>query len=261
MNWETHCIFQRGESPIVAAAIHNGHLVSSQVEEQLAIRAPERLREEDPFTGALAQVAENQIVGLRSRFEVDLNRARDKAVYLTQDDAWGMAIWRSAPGSALIQASLTAYDTFYKSIGDLLAGLVRHHGHAVVLDIHSYNHRRNGINAPAADQLGNPDINIGTGTLDKGYWYPIVDAAVGSLSKFSLHGRPLDVRENVKFQGGHFSKWIHESFPRQVCVIAIEFKKIFMDEWTGEPDLSDLKVLYEALESCVAEISARLEQL
>ena len=30
------------------------------------------------------------------------------------------------------------------------------------------------------------------------------------------------------------AKGIHERYPEKACVIAIEFKKIFMDEWTGE---------------------------
>ena len=32
----------------------------------------------------------------RSRFEADLNRPRDRAVYLTPADAWGHQVWRRA---------------------------------------------------------------------------------------------------------------------------------------------------------------------
>lgn len=71
-----HCIFQRGTSPIIAAAIHNGHDTREDVEKRLAITETDQLREEDPVTGEWAHIAKTQIVGLRSRsdsylFEVD----------------------------------------------------------------------------------------------------------------------------------------------------------------------------------------------
>jgi N-formylglutamate amidohydrolase len=82
MALSTHCIFVRGTSPIIAAAIHNGHDTRRDVEEHLVIDEKEQLREEDPVTGEWTQIAKTQIVGLRSRFEVDLNRPRDKSVYI-----------------------------------------------------------------------------------------------------------------------------------------------------------------------------------
>ena len=32
-------------------------------------------------------------------------------------------------------------------------------------------------------------------------------------------------------------------YPGQGCAIAIEFKKFFMDEWTGEPDPRELDAM------------------
>ena len=68
----------------------------------------------------------------------------------------------------------------------------------------------------------------------------------------------MDVRENVKFQGGHVSRWAHETFPRSACVLAIEFKKFFMDEWTGAPDWDAITSIRKALESAVPGILAQL---
>jgi hypothetical protein len=48
--------------------------------------------------------------------------------------------------------------------------------------------------------------------------------------------RPLDVRENVRFRGGHLSRWVHAAFPGQGCCLAVEVKKFFMDEHTGTID-------------------------
>ena len=46
----------------------------------------------------------------------------------------------------------------------------------------------------------------------------------------------VDVRENVKFEGRQLAWWVHDRYPRIGCVLALEFKKTFMDEWTGVPD-------------------------
>src|SRR5690606_33956601 len=83
----------RGDGPIIAAAIHNGHEVRPEVAGLLALDDAQRLREEDPFTGEWTVVAPTQIVGLRSRFETDLNRPRDGAVYERPEQAWGLHIW------------------------------------------------------------------------------------------------------------------------------------------------------------------------
>jgi hypothetical protein len=61
----------------------------------------------------------------------------------------------------------------------------------------------------------------------------------------------LDARENVRFQGGHLSAWAHERFSGAVCVLAIEFKKAFMDEWTEAVDEDSLERSRRALAECV----------
>ena len=79
---------KKGNSPLVATAIHNGHAVRQEIASLFALDEMDRLREEDPFTAHWVTIADTQIVAWRSRFEVDLNRPRKKAVYLTPDDAW-----------------------------------------------------------------------------------------------------------------------------------------------------------------------------
>jgi hypothetical protein len=81
-----------------------------------------------------------------------------------------------------------------------------------------------------------------------------VDSFIADLSAFDFLGRQLDVRENIRFRGGHFSRWIHQTFPNTGCALAIEFKKFFMDEWTSEPDKVQLKAIYQALASTVPGI-------
>ena len=257
--WELH----QGSNPLVAAAIHHGHAVRAEVAQLLAVDELTRLREEDPLTGLWTSIADNRLIGLRSRFEVDLNRPRDKAVYLEPVDAWGLQVWREKPSLEIVQRSLAEYDAFYAEVKQLLSKLERRFGRFVVFDLHSYNHRRQGPHGPVADLAQNPEVNLGTGTMDRERWAPVVDRFIADLRAFEFLGRHLDVRENVKFFGGQFSQWIHEQFPKSGCALAIEFKKFFMDEWTGQPDPARKQVaaIRQALASTVPGILEELSKL
>ena len=255
--WEA----QRGNSPLLATAIHNGHRLRREVAELTALNDAERLREEDPFTGKWTTIAETRIIGTRSRFEVDLNRPRDKAVYLRPDDAWGLRVWKSEPSRDIISRSLTEYDAFYAEVHRILIELERKFGRFVVFDLHSYNHRREGPDCLPADADKNPEVNVGTGTMDRSRWASLVDRFISDLRDYNYGTRRLDVRENIKFKGGHFSSWIHQTFPRSGCSLAIEFKKFFMDEWTGKPDRRELEKIQRALKSTVPGVLEELQKL
>jgi N-formylglutamate deformylase len=261
MSLVPYTIFRRGHSPIAAAAVHDGHDVRPSIRRRLAITDAARLREEDPFTGELTQIAKTQVLALRSRFEVDLNRPRDEAVYRTPAEAWGTDVWARLPDERVIRASLREYDEFYSNIGALLRQMVAEHGRVVIYDLHTYNHRRGGPDSRPAPADENPEVNVGTGTMDRTFWSPVVERFIRELRAFDFHGRHLDVRENVKFRGGYFGRWIHQHFPRQVCAIAIEFKKFFMDEWSGDADLSEVERIFEALGSTLPGVEEELARL
>jgi len=250
-----------GEGPLVAVALHAGHDLRPEVQAIMNLTDEERLREEDPFTGQWTTVAPNQFVGTRSRFEFDLNRPREEAVALTPEDAWGLQVWKQKPSSELIDRSLQQYDAFYVALRERLAALEREHGHFVVFDFHSYNHRREGQNGPAADPDENPQVNIGTGSMNRELWGPVVDTFMGALSSYDFPGGKLDVRENVKFRGRQLARFVHETFPQTGCVVAIEVKKFFMDEWTGELQGKVLDDMTAALQSTVAPVMKALGQM
>jgi N-formylglutamate deformylase len=223
------------DDPLVATAIHAGHAVRREVADLLILAEPDRLREEDPLTDRWTVVAGNRLLPQRSRFEVDLNRPRDRAVYAQPADAWGLDLWREPLPRAVVERSLGIYDAFYAELFSVCEALRARHGAFVVLDLHSYNHRRTGPGGPDDDPAANPEVNIGTGSMDRQRWGPLVDRFMADLAAADFLGRHLDVRENVRFRGGHLSQWVHATFPTSGCTLAIECKKIFMDEWTGEP--------------------------
>ena len=250
---------RRGEGPIVAAAIHDGHEMRPAVAARVALTDQERGREEDPFTARWTEIAPHRVLVHRSRFEVDMNRPRDQAVYLLPEQAWGLTLWNAPLPARLREQSLDDYDAFYAAVFDLLSEVRARHGCFVVLDLHSYNHRREGPAAPPAPPEENPEINVGTGTMDRGRWRPVVERFLDDLRRFERRGRRLDVRENVRFRGGYFPRWIHETFPESGCALAIEVKKFFMDEWTGEPDRAQLQFVREALDATMPGILEELQ--
>jgi len=245
------------ESPIVCTAIHNGHDVSLEVFNNLAVPKDIRLMEEDPYTERFTEMSSNTIIGKTSRFEVDLNRSVEKCIYLESKDAWGITTRKTEPSELVISKSIKEYHEFYSSAKVYFKQLEEKFGRFFVYDIHSYNHHRKGSNAEFDDPKLNPEIIIGTNNMpDK--WSPLVDKIKNKLTKYDYFGRHLDSRINVKFPGGHFSRWIHTNFPDSACCIAIEFKKIWMDEWTGNIYEDKLNKLIEALNSTQVLIESNL---
>ncbi|MCA9735474.1 MAG: N-formylglutamate amidohydrolase [Deferribacteres bacterium] len=251
----------QGETPLVTAAIHNGHNIRREVADIIALSAEERLREEDPFTWEWTIISDTQIIGLQSRFEVDLNEPRETAVNINPEQAWGLQVWKRNPSLEIINRSLAQYDAFYAEMHRLFSVLEKTFGHFVVFDLHSYNHRQDGINGNFADPALNPEVNIGTGTMKRLRWALLVDRFIADLRAYKYNSRHFDVRENIRFRGGEFPRWIHANFPHSGCCISIAVKKFFMDEWTGDPYGLELDEIRLALKSTIPGVKDELEKL
>jgi N-formylglutamate amidohydrolase len=256
------CDLTLGAGPLVATAIHAGHALRGDVAARIALGEADRLREEDPHTGAWTALAPTRLVVRRSRFEVDLNRPRERCVYRCPEDAWGLPVWREEPPEALLRDSLAAYDAFYAELARIESRLARRHGRFVVFDLHSYNYRRAGRDGAPADPAANPDVNVGTGSLgDRSAWAPLIDRFIAELAAADVPGRRLDVRENVRFRGGNLGRFTHQNFPDSGCVLSLEFKKFFMDEWSGELDAGLHAALGRALAATVPGVLEELARL
>jgi N-formylglutamate deformylase len=81
---------------------------------------------------------------------------------------------------------------------------------------------------------------------------------MNDLGQQVVGGRPLDVRENVRFEGGYLTQWVHERYEGVGCALAVELKKVFMDEWTGVPDEQHLDELTTAFADCVPLLLGQL---
>jgi N-formylglutamate deformylase len=247
-----------GAGPILAIASHHGHDIRNEARPWMLLGEAERLREEDPFTGDWTGLGDSSIVVHRSRFETDVNRPPELAVYRRPEDAWGLSVWSPETPGEIFTQSLRQYAAFYADLRRALDSIIAVHGVAIVLDLHTYNHRRGGPQAAFDDPDANPEINLGTGTMDRSRWAGVVDRFLTDLRSHDFRRRRLDVCENVRFRGGHLPLWIHATYPESVCALAIEVKKFFMDEWTGVRDESEHADILEALCSTLPGLNEEL---
>ncbi|MFB2120285.1 N-formylglutamate amidohydrolase [Parapedobacter sp. 2B3] len=239
----------KARSPIIAAAIHDGHRMDTSLLSYMHLQEHERFREEDPYTAYMANLRVSRIAVETSRFQTDLNRRREEAVYRKPSDAWGLTVWEPMLPEFVINELLVGYDRFYAEVAQLIQQTIDLFGKFVVLDVHSYNHRRETPLATAG--IGeNPEVNVGTGHNHE-KWKSLGQQLTRFLAHHQIDGLFIDVRENVKFKGGGFSEWINRNYGEYGCVLSLEFKKTFMDEWTGRVDIGHLRQLKAMLAGCI----------
>ena len=239
------------DGPVIATAIHDGHRIRPALQPLLALPDADRFREEDPLTGVLAAVGDVRVLVPTSRFELDHNRPREGAVYARPDDCWGLEVWNGELPEAEIARSLAAWDRFRSMITELVERMLERWEAVLLVDIHSYNHRREGPGAAPAPQAGNPDIELGLTTVAP-RWRDVASRFADTLRATPIAGRTPDVRANVRFPtGGDFPEWVHARWGERVCTISPEYKKIFMDEHTGQVDIAALYAMRDGLQSAV----------
>ncbi|GHC50260.1 N-formylglutamate amidohydrolase [Ulvibacter litoralis] len=206
--------------PYVCGAVHDGHQFRTELLDNCLHTEYERWFEEDPCTKTFVHTHPIVIAGCDSRFEYDLNRDPDNAIY---EDAWGKKLWKSSLAKAQHAKSLAKHTAFYEVVHALIATLEEKFGAVVVYDMHSYNWRRWNREVPV--------INLGTANVDNNRFGSCIEDWRQSLSELELpHGIESTSKINDTFQGnGYFLKYITNTF-RNTLVLATEFKKIYCDE-------------------------------
>ena len=206
--------------PYACGAVHDGHQFRKELWEQCLHSEYDRWFEEDPRTKEFVKTHPIIIAGCDSRFEYDLNRDPENAVY---EDAWGKKLWRSPLSKEQLNKSLSKHQEFYKVVGALISKLEEKFSVCVVYDMHSYNWRRWDREVPV--------INLGTANIDNERFGNLVEDWRQSLSELVLpNGINSTSKINDTFQGnGYFLKYITKNF-KNTLVLATEFKKIYCDE-------------------------------
>ena len=206
--------------PYVCAAIHDGHQFRRELWDNCLHTEYDRWFEEDPATKQIIQSHPIVIAGLDSRFEYDLNRNPENAIYT---DAWGKQLWKSPLSSVMKNKSLQKHYNFYKVIDSLIKKIQSKFTTCIVYDMHSYNWQRWSREVPMWN-LGTTNVNSQKFKAEIESWRLILEQMplpnnIKSTSKI-----------NDTFQGnGYFLKYITKNF-KNTLVLATEAKKLYCDE-------------------------------
>jgi len=204
----------------LCAAVHDGHQFRKSLWHNCLHTEYDRWYEEDPCTKQMVHTMPMVIAGCDSRFEYDLNRAPENAIY---EDAWGKKLWKTPLNQEAKSKSLTKHHNFYKVVFALISKIKSLYGGAIVYDMHSYNWKRWGRPVPV--------INLGTKNIDEKY-IAFAKAWCKTLASLKLaNGIEITAAINDTFQGnGYFLKNISQNF-EDVLVLATEFSKIYCNEY------------------------------
>lgn len=210
-------------APYICAAVHDGHQFRKSLWKNCLHTEFERWYEEDPNTKEMVQSHPIVIAGCDSRFEYDLNRAPETAIY---EDAWGKKLWKSHLPEAERKISLQKHASFYKVANALVSKIETHYGKALVFDMHSYNWKR-------WDRVV-PTWNLGTSNINNNVFGPLAESWCKRLGEMQLPNQVKSTSKiNDTFQGnGYFLKYITQNF-KNTLVLATEIAKVYCDEETG----------------------------
>ncbi len=213
-------------------ALHTGRRIREELHSILEVSDTDRFREEDPGTERLIETLPIQIIAQDSRFEYDLNRAIERTIPLTPETAWGLKVWKRPLTDAEKETSLAKYREFHRLMEIVSDFMVSRGRPAYIFDLHSYCYQKNG-NQPW-HQDPQPDLNLGTMSINQCRFRKAIDTLLSELRMITIEGRKIRVAENELFLGGHLARKLCARHHSQLAVFAVEFKKLYMDEWSGE---------------------------
>ncbi|HDR67552.1 MAG TPA: flavohemoglobin expression-modulating QEGLA motif protein [Bacteroidaceae bacterium] len=231
--------------PYVCLAVHNGHRIRPDLEQLCLLNDFERWYEEDPNTLDFIYSFPIVIAGMDSRYEYDLNRSPEEAIY---DVAWGKQVWKKPLSEEQKALSLKKHAVFYQLLQVLFEKLTADYHSVLAFDVHSYNYRRLDKKCPL--------FNLGTGGLGTDRYEKNIAFFSKELGKISLPNIDVSVAENVVFSGnGYLLKTIRKNFP-DALVLATEIKKVYCNEDTGEIYPIIIEKLSHQLKSAIVNTTA-----
>jgi len=206
--------------PYICGAVHDGHQFRKELWGKCLHTDYERWYEEDPETKNMVNSHPILIAGCDSRFEYDLNRTPEEAIF---DTAWGKQLWKEPLSQEQRKRSLRKHSAFYEVVYALVSKIEEKFGIAIVYDMHSFNWKR-------WDRVV-PTWNLGTSNIDNDRFGNAVESWRKSLSEMNLPGEIKSTSKiNDTFQGnGYFLKFITQNF-KNTLVLATEIAKVYCDE-------------------------------
>jgi len=232
-------------SGFLGVALHNGSRIRPELSAAMDVKREDRFREEDPYTDYFLNEFPMQVIARDSRFEYDLNWEIEQCIYSASEKKWGLQVWNRKLTPVEKELTYRKYREFHDLLDLIVGYILELHSTVVVFDIHSFCYQREArLNWWEDDK---PEINLGTKYINRTHFSTLIDLFLKRVSVMEMNGHSLRVDENVLFPGGYLTRKYTNSHNRQVLVLAIEYKKIFMDEWTGELFPQELGMLIENL--------------
>jgi len=229
------------DAPFICTAIHNGHRVRDEIIDNCALSDDERYFEEDPHTDEFINNMPITVIGCDSRYEYDLNRSPDTAIY---EEAWGKAVWKAPLSTKQMITSLDKHYSFYRVIFALYDRVIEQHGGCLVYDIHSYNYKRKGDDSPA--------FNLGTEQLDVTKYGDVINHWIEQLNNIEIPNHSIRAALDEVFYGRGYQATIAKNFDNTL-VLPTEFKKFFMDEMTGRVDQDVIETIKPKFEQAILD--------
>ena len=225
----------------VCGAVHDGHQFRKELWSKCLHSEYDRWYEEDPETKNMIKSHPIVIAGCDSRFEYDLNRFPEEAVFET---AWGKQLWKEPLKSEMKLKSLKKHENFYKVVQALINKLETKFKVCIVYDMHSYNWQRWDREVPT--------WNLGTSNVDNVRFGNVIETWRSSLNQMKLPNQISSIAKiNDTFYGnGYFLRFITNTF-ENTLVLATEIAKVYCDEYN--------QIIYpEVVEAVENELKERL---
>lgn len=240
-------------SPLIGCALHHSHHMRPELGPHLVIAPGDRYYDEDPETHRFLSVLTHRILPNQSRYEVDLNRSPDVAVYARPELAWGIQVYDGELDRDTRERSLEKWCEYHAAVDAAVEDAIDRFGRAYVLDIHSYNYQREGPVDWRTD--GKPVINLGTAYLDlDDEGRSVKDWLLGELQGHTLLGEQILVEENTAFKGGYLNRRLARQYGPRCITLSVEYKKVFMDE-------REARILEHALADLVGQFNTTIRAL
>ena len=233
--------------PYICGAVHDGHQFRKELWENCLHTEFDRWYEEDPETKNMVNSHPILIAGCDSRFEYDLNRFPEEAVFET---AWGKQLWKRPLDSIQKQKSLDKHTSFYKVVHALVKKIESKFGAAIVYDMHSYNWQRWDREVPT--------WNLGTSNIDNERFGEIIESWRDMLSKMKLPNgiKSTSAINNTFYGNGYFLRYITKEF-KNTLVLATEIAKVYCDEYNQVIFPEVVASVEEQLRGLIKEHSAQ----
>jgi N-formylglutamate amidohydrolase len=249
----------REPSMIIGVAPHWSHRIRDEVEPKLLIDDALRLYDEDPYTERFLGPFATVLSPNQSRYEVDVNRPPDLALYTHPDRAWGQWVWGDDLDRFERERSLELWYEFHHFLDAAVVDAIGRFGRAVLFDIHSYNYQRSGRVDWRDDPA--PTINLGSAHLrldEEGE--EILEWIRRRLDAFTVLGEECTFGENDVFYGGYINRRMSRTYGPRCITVSVEFKKVFMDERAGELHEEILDDLVRQMNALVHDLGEELGQ-